>query len=239
VSEPLAIVCWRWKPPIEDYRSTYAPETVNTLKRMIDRHYPDPHVVICCTDDPAGIDPDVKIVPIWDDFSTLPHPHSSRHPSCYRRLRAFSPEMREVFGPRFVSIDLDCVILDDLRPLWNRPEPFVGLAGMHKRTYYNGSMFLLTAGSRPNVWKDFRPAYSPRLARVAGHYGSDQAWISYALGPNEARWSKNDGVYSYRLNVQPRGGVLPADARVVFFNGREDPWGAEAQALPWIQEHYR
>lgn len=233
----LSVVTWRWKPR-EGYRSTFGPETVNILRRMVARHYPDPHRFICCTDDASGFDPEVEVVPIWQDHADLPHPTSPSHPSCYRRLKAFAPEARAWFGKRFVSIDLDCVIMGDLRPLWNRGEPFVGLAGTQPPTTFNGSMFLLTAGARSKVWTDFNPRFSPGLARKAGHYGSDQAWISYALGEGEARWTPKDGVYSYRLHVAPVGGRLPADATIVFFNGKSDPWSDGPKRLEWVQKNY-
>lgn len=237
----LTIVCWKWTPR-PGYRSQYAPETVNVLRAMVARHYPDPHRFLCVTDDAAGIDPRVEIVPIWNDFADLTHPQNEMYPSCYRRLRAFAPDIAAVFGPRFVSLDLDCVIVGDMRPVWNRPEDFVGFRTL-KRTHYNGSMFLLRSGSRAFVWNEF--CENPTVNRLkpwkdAGQYGSDQAWISYKLGNREARWTEDDGVYSYREYLAPRGGALPANARIVLFNGKRDPWHPDLQAThPWITEHWR
>jgi len=111
----LSVVTWRWKA--EGYRSTYGPETVNVLKRMVRRHYPDPHQFVCVTDDPDGLDKDIRVLPLWNDFARMSHPSGPRYPSCYRRLRAFDPEIGKVFGPRFVSLDLDCVIVNNLQPL--------------------------------------------------------------------------------------------------------------------------
>jgi hypothetical protein len=235
----LTVACWRWKP-FDGYRSSYGPETVLTLRSMVARHYPDPHRFVCLTDDPKGLD-DVECLPLWDDHASVPHPTSHRHPSCYRRLRAFAPEMKDLLGPRFVSMDLDCVIVGDLRPLWNRPEEFVGWGGTTTpATSYNGSMFLMTAGARPQVWRDFNPKFSPGIAKSEGFYGSDQAWISYCLGGREARWSaEEDGVVSYRLHVAPFGDRLPENTRVCFFNGKSDPWSPKLGRLAWLQEHYR
>lgn len=240
MTAPLSVVCWKWRP-FEGYRSSYTAEYVNILRRMVARHYPDPHRFVCVTDDPAGLDATIDVVPIWSDYGDMFHPFDRRHPSCYRRLKAFAPEMADVFGPRFVSIDLDCVILDDLRPLWNRPEPFVGLKGSNDtKCWYNGSMWLMTAGARPYVWTDFDPTTSPEQAKAAGYYGSDQAWISYRLGPDEACWTTKDGVYSYRLHVAPVTGMpAPPGARVIIFNGKRDPWHPDVRPLPWVREHWR
>lgn len=237
----LSVVTFKWKP-FPGYRSTFGPENVNVLRLMVARHYPDPHRFICVTDDARGLDPAIEVVPIWRDHADLKHPTNPMQPSCYRRLKVFAPEMGEVLGKRIVCIDLDCVIVGDLRPLWNRREEFVGLAGMASpTTTYNGSMFLLTAGARPRVWTDFNPPYSQKNARAAGHYGSDQAWLSYILGPKEARWTTADGILSYRLHVapSPQCGRLPKGARVVVFNGKKDPWSPEVRQYDWVQQHYR
>ncbi len=234
-----AAVCWKWAPA-KGYRSSYLPSTVHTLAAMVRRHYRSDVRVICVTDDPAGIDSSVDVVPLWNDYADLPSPHGGKNPSCYRRLRMFHPDIASVFGQRFVSLDLDTVIVGDVKPLWERTEDFVAwgdtnpLPGSH----YNGSMILHTAGTRPQLWNDFDPATSPGNARRAGCFGSDQGWISYRLGPGEAKWSKADGVYSYRNHIRPNRGVLPENARLVSFHGAEDPWGAEAQGLSWVKAHY-
>lgn len=234
----LSVICWRWRP-LAGYRSSYGPETVNTLRAMVTRHYPHPHRFICVTDDPSGIDADVELVPAWNDFAHLPSPHGGRNPSCYRRLRMFHPEIASVFGERFVSLDLDVVLTGDVTPLWNRPEEIVlwGDTNPQPGSHYNGSMVLLTAGSRPKVWTDFDPHASPAKAKAARCWGSDQGWLSYCLGKGEARWSKADGVYSFRNDLQKR--TLPDNARVVVFHGRHDPWTPYVQQqYPWIREHY-
>lgn len=235
----LGVVCWRWEPPI-GYRSHFGPETVNILRAMIDRHYPHPHRFFCVTDNPAGIDPGVTVIKAWNDFADVPSPHKSGNPACYRRLRAFAPDIGQVFGERFVSLDLDCVVTGDLTPLWHRPEDFVIWGDTNPKTCYNGSMFLLRAGSRPQVWETFDPANSPRLAHAAGQFGSDQAWISHCLGPHEAKWTRTDGVYSFRNEIERGSHRLPGDARIVFFHGRHDPWDDYCRTnFPWVRKYYR
>ena len=233
----ITVVCWKWQPA-PGYRSTFGPETVNVLRRMVARHYPHPHRFLCVTDEAAGLDAQVEVIPAWNDFARVPSPFGGRNPSCYRRLRAFHPDIAAVFGDRFVSLDLDTVILGDVTPLWDRPEDFVIWGDTNPRTAYNGSMFLMGAGRRPQVWAQFDPAVSPDRACRAGHFGSDQGWISYCLGPREAKWTKRDGVYSYRNEI--RGREVPANARIVFFHGQYDPWMPQIQrACPWVTAAYR
>lgn len=236
----LNAVCWKWTPR-SGYRSSYGPETVNVLAAMVRRHYPSLGRFLCVTDDSAGIDPSVEIVTPWNDFADLVSPHGGKNPSCYRRLRAFHPDIGAVFGERFVSLDLDILVAGDLRPLWDRPEDFVCYGDTNPKTTYNGSMFLLRAGTRSQVWTDFDPRRSPDLAYDRGFFGSDQAWLSFTLGNGEARWSRADGVVSFRNEIRPSGSkALPDGTRVVVFHGEHDPWSPFVQArYPWAREHYR
>lgn len=199
---------------------------------MVVRHYPAPHRFLCVTNDPAGIDPDIEIIPDRADFADLKSPHGGNNPACYRRLRLFHPDAAATFGERIVSLDLDTVIVGDLRPLWDRPEPFVGWTDPLYPQQLCGSMLLLTAGAKRMVWNLFDPATSPAQAAHAGYRGSDQAWISYCL-PRDARWTAADGVLSWRkLN-----GWLPEGARIVFFHGARKPWDA---GMPeWVRENWR
>ena len=234
----ISFVTFKWATP--GYRSTFAASHVNTLRRMVERHYPKTHEFVCVTDDFAGLDPQIKQVRLWDTHADVLSPHSSRFPSCYRRLRLFAPEAAELIGERMVMLDLDAVIVGDIRPLIDRPEDFVAWSGTTRGGGYNCSLVLLRAGSRTRVWEEFNPTQSPRLAHSAGYVGSDQGWISYCLGKDaEQKFSKKDGVYSYRLDILPARGRLPDDARIVFWNGQEDPWSEESQKLAWVRHHYR
>lgn len=234
----LTVVTFKWKSPLPNYRSTFTHEHVRVLRNMVARHYPHPHRFVCITDDADGLK-DIETLPLWNDHANVPSPHGGDNPSCYRRLKLFDPAIELLLGKRFVSIDLDTVITGDLTPIWQRPEDFVIWGETDKRSWYNGSMMLLTAGARPQVWQKFNPRISPRLAQRAGRFGSDQGWISHILGKGEAKWGRQDGVYSYRVHLAPKGGGLPEDARVVFWHGKIDPWSYKGQQLEWVREHWR
>lgn len=242
----LDVVCWKWRPP-RAYRSHFGSEQVNVLQRMVARNLRLPHRFTCITDDPHGIDPSVRVIPLWDTYGDIPSPAGPNNPSCYRRLRMFSAEARELIGERIVSMDLDTVITGDLTPLFDRDDDFViwGGVAMQPRLrvpfcWYNGSLMMLRAGTRTRVWDEFDPRTSPQLAHRANARGSDQGWIAYCLGEKEAVWTDRDGVYSYRSHVVPARGALPVGARIVAFHGRNDPWDPVVQrAAPWIKEYYR
>lgn len=243
----LDVVCWKWKPR-GTYRSHFGPETVNVLRRMVARNLHVPHRFSCITDDAAGIDPEVRIIPLWDTYGDLLNPSSPANPSCYRRLKIFSPEARELIGENIVSMDLDVVITGDITPLFVHDHDFVIWGGQSVQPgakgrvycWYNGSLMQLRAGTRTKVWEEFDPKVSPQKAHVANARGSDQGWISYCLGDKERVWGTADGVYSYRNHVYPARCVLPQGARFVAFHGKHDPWMPEVQRLnPWVREHYQ
>lgn len=237
--EPLTVVCWKWRA--RGYRFAFTAEHVNTLQRMVARHYDRPHRFICITDDPAGIA--CETLPLWSDYAGAQNPSGPQFPSCFRRLKLFASEMREILGPRVVSLDLDVTIVGDLCPLWERDEPFTGwaVAGTHHPRVFNGSMWMVKPGALDFVWRAFDPLRSPYAANKAGFLGSDQGWMSYILGPARPGWTEEDGVYSYSRSIRKRPGKsLPPGARVIVHHGKWKPWLAEARReAPWIKDHYR
>ncbi len=246
----LDVVTFKWKAA-PGYRSKFESHHVNVLRSMVRRNYQRPHRFSCITDDPKGLDSDIRAIPLWPDHGNLPSAYGPRNPSCYRRLKLFSPEAREIIGPRFVSMDIDMVITGDLSPLWDRLEDFVILKSpmVSPRYFYNGSMMMMTAGARPRVWQDFHPRNSVLETKMRGFFGSDQAWISMKLGQNEATWDESDGVYSFRLHINStyqhgrfkkrNPQKLPENARVTVWHGEYDPWGKLGQSLSWVQQHWR
>lgn len=228
----ISVVTFKWATP--GYRAKFTSEHVNTLRRMVQRHYQAPHRFICVTDDAAGLDGGIEVVPLWDDYASVPNPTGGGRPSCYRRLKLFDPAMSDVIGERFVMLDLDCVICGDLSPLFDRPEDAVFWKSPTNEWPYNGAMFMANTGARPQLWQDFDPLESPKLTQAAGYRGSDQAWISYKLGWNEATWADRDGVYYYG-KIRNRQSI-PANARIIFTTGGSAPWTLRH---PWVRKHYR
>lgn len=236
--EPLSVICWKWKPP-EFYEREFTADAVNTLYKMVRRNYSNPFYFHCFTDDPKGIIRDVRTHPIPDDFGHLESPMGVHYPSCYRRLIAFYRDFSDIVGPKFVSLDLDCVIVDRCEPLWDRREDMVFWESQVPGQPYNGSMWLHRCGTREQAINQFDPLRSPQLVKQAGFTGSDQAWLSYIL-PGEATWTKQDGVVSWQTHCKNRGWELPRGARIVFFQGLDSPWDKRVQDRGrWIKEHYR
>lgn len=234
----LSVVCWKWTQV--GCRSKFDASHVNVLRNMVERNYRGDWQMVCFTDDPTGIDPRVKTVRIRDVFSDLHNPVGREYPSCYRRLSAFDSDFHEYVGGRFVSVDLDCVIIKDITPLWDRTEDIVFWQSPIRAPDYNGSMWLVRTGSRPQLYKDFNPEKSPIITKQANKLGSDQGWFSFRC-PGEAVWtSDRDGIYAWNPQLLNRRWLLPPNASIVFFPGIENPWHESSQRkAPWILEHYR
>lgn len=216
----------------------YRVEDANVWARMIHRNLKMPHRFVLVTDNEGDFDPLLTIVPIWPEWRDLRHPRwQDGRAHCYTRLKSFSAEfgdlLRDAVGAiesplRFVSLDLDIAVLSDLDPLLDRPEDFViyhrpVVAGLPERNKYQGGMWMMTAGARRQVWDDFKG--TPSIEAAAQFMGTDQAWIRYKLGPNEAGWGVKDGVVKW-IDVHGDNRYLyepPERTRLIFFQGDDRP----------------
>jgi hypothetical protein len=233
-----SVVVWQWTGPHLGDRP-YAPEHVNALQRSIAAHMSTPFRFVCVADTAEGFDPAVEVLitpPEAAALAQLRSPEGGRFPSCYRRLWNFSDGAR-VLGDRLLCIDIDLVPTADLAPLFDRPEDFVGWRPYRdwgRKLRIGGGIYLLRAGSHPEVWTQFKGEASIKAAGQAGFRGSDQAWLSYQLASRVPHYGREAGIYSIR--DLPPSYALPADARLVQMNGSIKPW---TSALPWVKEHWR
>lgn len=234
----LNVVYFLWYDPKGrcNHIYTYSAEDVNILRRQVDRHLSVPHEHVCVTDNGAGLDSDIRVVPL-DRSRLLPGTR-------FAKLMVFGPDAGKI-GSRMLTLDLDTVVVGELDSLVQRDEPLVLWRnpnfGIPKRARFNTSMMLLSAGCRPDLWNDFDPAKTPGLLRKKWG-GTDQAWISEQTSPDNPYWDASHGVYGAgRLgDYKPEQctTVLPENARVVFFPGKRVPgMASQLERHPWIAEH--
>lgn len=234
-----SVVCWIWGNGADGSRR-YLPNQVNVLQRMFARNLREKHRFVCVTDETKGFDKGVEVFPTPPEAIEVGRnksPEGLRFPSCYRRLWMFS-EGAKVFGDRVMLIDVDLVVLRDVSPIFDLTADFVGWRPFRDwgaQMRYGGGIYLLTPGTRRKVWEDFKGETSIRQARAAGFRGSDQAWLSYKLGPNEIHWPKSSGIYSIR-DFPKTPHAPPNDARLVQFNGPTKPWNSP---LTWARQNWR
>lgn len=234
-------------------RTVYGIEHLRVWRDMVDRHLSLPHEFVCITDQPEQVPDGVRSVPLWPDLL--------EYGGCFVRLRAFSEYVgRELIGGRFVSMDLDCAVIGNLDPIFDRPEPLV-LYKMPNRV--QGSMWMMDPGSYPEFWDDLdtgrltlflkKSAYGlikqyihgPSM-RAGFDIGTDQSWMSYKLTqlPDAKRdrvgfWTHEDGVlnHGHALLKDPRKTPPDDMARLVFFSGPLDPLDYRNE-IPWLRGCY-
>ena len=230
MSAPLTVCCFLWADPKYRFAGRYGAEHVNRLHRMVARNLAQPHRFVCVTDIPEGIERGVDIVPIWQDHRDMG--------GNWLRIKLFAPEMADLLGPRFVLMDLDCVVTGPLDPLFDTDADFIVTRSTNPASTYNSGFFMLKSGSRAQVWQTFEPKAARASEKAPGMW--EQAWISHVLGPNEATWGKAEGVLQYNTDVlRGNDGKLPDGARIVFFPGPYDPSLPKDQAAsPWIKEFW-
>jgi len=219
----LTFVTFFWREP--GFHTTYTDEHVRRWSAMVDKHYRKPHRRVVVTS-VVGDYGDTAVVADDNPWAALRSPEGGGFPTCYRRLRVWGRDAAQVFGDRIVVMDLDCAVVADLAPVVDRPEPVVMLRDAVFPTQYNGGMMLLTAGARPDVLERFDGLASIEAAKRAGFRGSDQAWISYALGPNLPTLA---GVHSWKRDL--KRGLPTPETRVVMFHGRDKPWHSAVPVL--------
>ena len=138
----LNIVCWKWNPlpgvVTTKKKREYTAEDVNVLFAMLCENLRIPFNMICVTDDPVGIDKDIRIVPLWKELR--------EKGGCFTRLVAFKKSIKSLFGSRFASIDLDCIIVGDVTHIFDRDDDFIIWGGHHSEKNgipYCGSLWMM------------------------------------------------------------------------------------------------
>lgn len=231
----LTVLTWLWRNPA--CRTQFDASHVNVWADMVRRNLSMPHRIVCVTDTPQGIDPSVEIIEPPGDFHGIQPRWGPRKPNCYRRLAMFRRDAASIFGERFACMDLDCVIGGPLDPLFDRPEDLVLFKGTAPSRPYNGSMMLIRAGCRPQVYEKFDQAGAN--ASGDAFLGSDQAWLALCLGWGEATWGEADGAFFYGKDyaLARKAKKVP---RVVFFPGKLKPWTlAQINVDPFVSNNYR
>ena len=245
----MNIITFKWKKPGKTpaglkgikYRLTtpveYTSVHVNILYHSVKRNTSLPINFYCVTDDPSGLDENITALPHWG--------YGQVAGGCFNRLFLYSEEIIPRIGTdKFLMLDLDVVITGNIDHILNREEDFVinsFTEGTDFEQLYNGGVQLLKPGSRVSVWETFKTnmydvhTVLKPLRDQKKLVGSDQAWIQYHLGKNEARFTpENDGIYEYNKIK----GKLPDNCCMVLFPGRTDP-SLKSHQVDWVRKHWR
>jgi hypothetical protein len=235
----ITILTWLWEQP--GGRTKFTMDHVAIWADMVRRNLKMPHQLACVTDFdglPAGVR---RIAPPGDFEDIVSHRWANGRPNCFRRLSMFRKDAAKTFGERFVCMDLDCVVGGQLDPLFDRPDDLVLFKGTHPDRPYNGSLMLIRAGCRPQVYDDFTQEAADESG--AKFCGSDQAWLAHCLGWKEKVWHERHGVYYYGSlykQLQKSGhNSRIANLKLLFFPGKMKPWTvAEMRIDKFITANY-
>lgn len=224
-----AYVTFLWRTGFRNYK----PEHVNILAHAVRYFDADPHRFICITDEKEGFSDAVTVMPMPAAAKALGHlqaPQGKDFPSSYRRMWCFSEEAK-CLGDRIMLLDVDAMIVGDLRPLWTPDADFVGWRPMSiwgRENRIGGGTWLLKTGALTWLWDKFiaDPAKLIEETRAIGWNGSDQAILSRFLVPKYPTWPQICGIYGSQDGVFSWD-LPPKDARIVHFNGAEKQWGQQ------------
>lgn len=222
----INVITWLWGDP---YPEVYVRKLVDAVRRNLTQ----PHRFICITDRKRHLP--------WCEQAFIRREGLPLFAikGCLGRLRLFDPKWQTELGirrgERIVNLDLDLVVTGPLDPLFAR-DGFTILQGINTTNPcpMNGSVWMLRAGERPDVWADFSVA---KAATVPYHsFPDDQGWFWHKI-PDADAWGPADGVYGFKKVGWPEGDDLPANARVVAFPGWRDP--DKFSHIGWVKEHWR
>lgn len=213
--------------------NAYTPEYIDRLAAGLRRHMPQPYRFVCVVDRPIQTQEALIQVPLRD-------PELTKVKGCFCRMRTFDPSWQSWLGvesgERILVLDLDLIITGFLGPLLTRREPFVILQGVNNHGMaFNGSVWLTTAGFRPDVWTDFSLEAAGKVPFAS--FPDDQSWMESKLAPAAGAYlPSKDGTYAFQKPGWPKGVGLPKNARLVAFPGARDP--KDFSHLLWVQEHW-
>jgi len=233
MSDILSIVTFKWRDPNYRYNELdhSTARHVNILFNMLRRNMKVPFQPVCITDDPSGLDPDIRVIKLWDKHRDLG--------GCWNRLYIFSEDMKDLIGNRFAYMDVDTVITGDVTPIFSRPDPIIGWKA--PRGHFGGGFWLMDAGIKDSIWSNFNADKALSLENFQKKGWTDQAWINHCLQDEDVpAIGPDDGVYL----LQPRNGNFdmednryPENMTMAFFAGPRDP--TDFVNVPWVKENWK
>lgn len=202
----------------------YGADDVVKLASALRRH--GGHDLTCVTDGAFELPSFIDQIRMPDCVASMP--------DYLPKLYLWSPELQQIVGERYASIDLDVVLLEDVAPvlgdapvvLWDEAvgEP------------YNTSLFAVEPGHGTTVWQHYTPERLYHARAVATRWTGDQSWVAHILGNGCKTFGERDGVIRYRGGQHMHG--VPAGTRAVFFCGPISP-ATEVRETGWIAENWR
>jgi len=192
------VVCLKWG-------DKYSSEYVNKLNSMVKRHLTLPYEFVCFTDDPDGIDYDIRIEPL----PSLPVT------GWWFKPYFFNPEL--VLTGTILFLDLDIIVFKNIDYLFTyNPGKFCIIRDFNRhyiKNYnkFNSSVFRLNTGDHPIVYNEFIKNAKSLSTRFRG----DQDWIRHCVTTDFSYWP-DDWIQSYKWEMRGRDKLIKTNGKQNF-----------------------
>lgn len=221
----------------------YTSDYVNKLYNMVKRNCTLDYEFVCLTENPKGINPDVKILPLPDGLS-----------GWWYKPYMYSKELP--INGTILYLDLDVVISGNIDKLftyetykWCTIRDFTR-AMRPKWNKYNSSVVRFKTGELDKVWKKF--IENPK--KVQKQFFGDQDWLFEATRDNQALLFPDNWIQSWKWEIRktkdfaPGGikgnrklktieNVIPSnECCICVFHGDPNPHNCED---PWVVDNWR
>lgn len=244
----------------------YGADYANRLARAAAANLSRPHEIICMTDDPAGLDPTIRPVPI-PDFG--PPRARWRHRGNWPKVGLFAPGAFEDDAV-VLYLDLDVMILGALDPFFDLVEREGGFRQLREWNPWlvralplalrpdrggQGSILCWRAREQRHVFEHFRLNWE---SVQATSWGDRSYWARIAWRPGYLPYAWTASFKRHCLGYTPLGlwetrARRPDWARVLVFHGAPNPgdlvaegdygWGPKRRRgrgpVPWVQDYWR
>lgn len=182
---------------------------------MVKRNSSVPFNFVCVTENPAHVNPDIKII-------SLP-----KYPGIqgwWYKPWIFSDEFP--LRGTILFLDLDIVIVKSIDNLWSYdPKKFCIIRDFARSSFkdwsrFNSSVFRFDSGKYSYVWDNLLKD----IGKIKTLHG-DQDWIYSQIKSNFSFWP-DDWIQSYKWEVRTRSDLTVVDKKFIFkntLNPRLDP----------------
>ena len=237
------LICVKWG-------TKYGPEYANRLYAMARRHITGPMRLVCLTDDPTGLRPEIEAFPLPE----LGCDHPQRTLGKWKKLVLWGGNIPALTGlsGAVLFVDLDTVIVQNIDDYFTHGDPTrVYLARNWSKPLHRlgqTSVFRFPVGGNPQILENFRAnsqAIADRL-RFEQHYITESVPGGIQFWP--ATWTRHFRLhclppFPLRYFMQAR---LPSQAKMVTFAGGPNPsdvqlgrWEDDQAAFPSRIQHLK
>lgn len=179
------------------YGDKYSSNYVNRLYNMVKRHTTGTVGFFCMTENPVGLDPDIKIIPL---------PEYKGLQGWWYKPFVFNKNL-PIKG-KILFLDLDIVIIRNIDCFFDyTPNKFCIIRDFTRSlnsawNRYNSSVFRLDSGKLDYVWNDLISDIS-----VTKRLHGDQDWIYEKIKTDFAFWP-DDWCQSYKWEIRNRTEIV-------------------------------